>query len=78
MPSSDSSRLKRARLYEPLEESSEGPTDPTEEDDDSGGVTIRGSASTPTDSASDDDDFRGGSSGGSGDTPISEAGWLVE
>ena len=56
-PSSDSSRPKRVRLYEPLEGSSEGPTDPTEEDDDLGGATIRGSASTLTDSASDDDDF---------------------
>ena len=77
-PSSDSSRTKRVRLYESLEGSREGPTDPTEEDNDSGDATIRGSASTPTDSASDDGDFRGSSSGGSGDTPISEAGWLVE
>ena len=76
-PSSDSSRPKNLRLYEPLEGSSEGPTDPTEGDDDSGGATIRGSASTPTDSASDDDDIRGSSSEGSGDTPISEPGWLV-
>ena len=73
-PPSESSRPKRARVHEPLEGSSEGPTDPTADDDDSRSATSGGSASTPTDPAIGGDGTRGSSGGGPNDIPMSVAG----
>ena len=78
LPSSESSRLKRPRVYEPLEGSSEGPTNPASEDSSSRGAMSRGFDSTPIGSASGGDDSLGSSSGGPDDAPIAEPGWLVE
>ena len=76
--SSESSRPKRARVYELLEGLSEGLTDPATDDGSSRGATSRGSVSISTDSASDDGDSRGSPSGRSEDTLTAEPGWLVE
>ena len=77
-PSSESSRPKRVRVYEPMEGSSEGPTDPATDDGSSRGATSRGSDSTPTDSALGGGDSRGASGGRPDGTLIAEPGWLVE
>ena len=79
VPSSDFSRPKRARVHEPLEGSSEGPTDPTMDDDSSRGAMNGKSASTPTDPApGESDDSRRADGGGPDGIPLVEAGWLVE